>query len=103
MGAHKVGIANIAKTSLADRFYHHKKQGWMLIRRWDSVSGAAIAALEKEILRVLRKEMFIPPYLAKEDMPFGGWTETVSSEAISVTDLRDLIEKKIIELNLEIK
>jgi len=103
MGAHKVGIANIAKTPLADRFYHHKKQGWILVRRWDSISGSEINILEKEILRILRKEMSIPPYLAKEDMPFGGWTETLSSEAISITKLRDLIDKKILELNLEIR
>ena len=103
MGAHKVGIANIAKTPLADRFYHHKKQGWILVRRWDSTSGADIQSLEKEILRILRKDMSIPPYLAKDDMPFGGWTETLSAEAISVTKLRDLVEKKILDLKLEIK
>ena len=103
MGAHKVGIANIAKTPLADRFYHHKKQGWILVRRWDSTSGADIQSLEKEILRILRKDMSIPPYLAKDDMPFGGWTETLSADAISVTKLRDLVEKKILDLKLEIK
>lgn len=103
LGAHKVGIANIAKTPLADRFYHHKKQGWILINRWDSPSGSEINLLEKEILRILRKEMKIPPYLAKDDMPFGGWTETLSADAISVTKLRDLVEQKILELKLEIK
>lgn len=103
LNAHKVGIANIAKTSLADRFYHHKKQGWILVRRWDSKSGAEISLLEKEILRVLRKELQLPPYLAKEDMPFGGWTETLSAEAISITKLRDLIDKKIDYLNLNIE
>lgn len=103
LGAHKVGIANIAKTPLADRFYHHKKQGWILVRRWDSKSGSNIHSLEKEILRILRKDMSIPPYLSKADMPFGGWTETLSADAISVTKLRDLIESKIFDLRLEIK
>jgi predicted Zn-ribbon and HTH transcriptional regulator len=101
-GAHKVGIANIAKTSLGDRFYHHKKQGWILVARWDSNSGEEIKVLEKEILRTLRKDMKVPPYLAKTDMPFGGWTETLSADAISVTKLRDLIERKILDLKLEI-
>lgn len=103
MGAHKVGIANIAKTSLADRFQHHKRQGWILIGRWDSKSGSEIHRLEKEVLRILRKDMNIPPYLAKGDMPFGGWTETLSADALSITKLRDLIEKKIIELDLDIE
>ena len=103
MGAHKVGIANIAKTTLADRFYHHKKQGWILVGRWDSDSGAEINRLEKEILRIIRKERKIPPYLAKGDMPFGGWTETLSADAMSITMLRDLIETQITELDLNLK
>lgn len=102
-GAHKVGIANIAKTSLGDRFYHHKKQGWILVARWDSKHGSEIKALEKEILRSIRVDLNIPPYLAKSDMPFGGWTETLSADAISVTKLRDLIELKIIDLDLDVK
>mgnify|MGYP007031636389 CR=1 FL=1 len=39
--------------------------------------------------------MDIPPYLAKDDMPFGGWTETLSADAMSVTNLSKLIELEI--------
>jgi len=95
MNATKVGIANISKTKLADRFYHHQKQGWELIARWDFKLGKDAQEIEKEILRILRKEMKIPPYLAKEDMPFGGWTETLSADAISLTKLRKIIELEI--------
>ncbi len=95
MNATKIGIANISKTKLADRFYHHQKQGWNLVARWDFNIGKDAKKIEKEILRILRKEMRIPPYLSKEDMPFGGWTETLSADAISLPKLRKLIESEI--------
>ena len=91
MDAHKIGIANIAKTKLADRFYHHQKQGWQLIERWDFKLGKHAQVVEKEVLRKLRKDLDIPPYLAKEDMPFGGWTETMSADSISLSELREII------------
>jgi hypothetical protein len=95
LNATKIGIANISKTKLADRYYHHRKQGWELVARWDFELGVEAQRIEKEILRVLRKDLKIPPYLTKQDMPFGGWTETLSSDSISVTKLRRLIESEI--------
>jgi len=95
LNAHKVGIANSAKTKLADRLYHHGKQGWVLVKRWDFKDSSKIQTIEKQVLKILRKEMDIPPYLAKDDMPFGGWTETLSADAISVTSLSKLIEIEI--------
>jgi hypothetical protein len=95
LNAHKVGIANVAKTKLSDRLYHHNKQGWVLVKRWDFVESHNIQTIEKQVFKILRKEMDIPPYLAKDDMPFGGWTETLSADAISVTSLFKLIEIEI--------
>jgi hypothetical protein len=95
LNAHKVGIANVAKTKLSDRLYHHNKQGWVLVKRWDFVKSHNIQTIEKQVFKILRKEMDIPPYLAKDDMPFGGWTETLSADAISVTNLSKLIELEI--------
>lgn len=95
LNAHKIGIANSAKTKLADRLYHHGKQGWVLVKRWDFKDSSKIQAIEKQVFKILRKEMDIPPYLAKDDMPFGGWTETLSADAISVTSLSKLIEIEI--------
>jgi hypothetical protein len=100
LDAHKIGIANIAKTKLADRFYHHQKQGWQLIAKWDFSLGRNAQVIEKEILRKLRKDLEIPPYLAKEDMPFGGWTETMSADSISLTKIRKIIEQEIRNLKL---
>ena len=90
-----MGIANLAKTKLADRLYHHGKRGWVLVKRWDFKDSSKIQIIEKQVFKVLRKEMNIPPYLAKDDMPFGGWTETLSADAISVTNLSKLIEIEI--------
>lgn len=95
MNAHKIGIANTAKTKLADRLYHHGKQGWVLVKKWDFYESSEIQKIEKQVFKILRKEMDIPPYLAKDDMPFGGWTETLSADAISVTSLSRIIELEI--------
>jgi hypothetical protein len=95
LNAHKVGIANLSKTKLADRFYHHQKQGWSLVARWNFESGSNAQNIEREILSKLRKEMGIPAYLSKDDMPFGGWTETMSADAISLTKLRRMMEKEV--------
>jgi hypothetical protein len=103
LNATKIGIANVSKTKLADRFYHHQKQGWELIARWNFDLGKNAQTVEKEILRILRKDMKIPPYLAKEDMPFGGWTETVSSDSISLPKLRNLIEIEVKKLRKDTK
>ncbi|MCX6430169.1 MAG: hypothetical protein NTX12_04235 [Actinobacteria bacterium] len=103
LNATKIGIANISKTKLADRFYHHQKQGWELVARWDFDLGKSAQEVEKAMLRILRKEMKIPPYLAKEDMPFGGWTETSSSDSISVVKLKKLIEVEIAKIRKNFK
>jgi len=95
LNAHKVGIANSAKYKLADRLYHHGKQGWVLVKRWDFTESRNIRTIEQQVFKILRKEMDIPPYLAKDDMPFGGWTETLSADAMSVTNLSKLIELEI--------
>lgn len=100
LNAHKVGIANTAKTKLADRLYHHSRQGWILVKKWDFIESHNIQTIEKQVFRILRKEMDIPPYLAKDDMPFGGWTETLSADAISITSLSKLIEIEIAATNL---
>ena len=95
LNSHKIGIANSAKTKLSDRLYHHRLQGWSLVRRWDFEKSNIIQAVEKNVLDELRKEMQIPPYLSKSDMPFGGWTETICADAISVSALTTLIETHI--------
>lgn len=90
--AHKVGIANIAKTRSADRLYQHVKQGWGVVEKWDVPSGKQAKNIEATVLRILRKDLGLPPMLSKGDMPQGGWSETFSADGISSSKVRKMIE-----------
>ena len=96
LNAYKIGIANSAKAKLNDRLYHHHSQGWSLVKRWDFKRSTIIQAVEKNVLNELRQEMQIPPYLSKMEMPFGGWTETICADAISVSELASLIDIQVV-------
>jgi hypothetical protein len=96
LNAYKIGIANSAKAKLNDRLHHHHSQGWSLVKRWDFERSTIIQAVEKNVLTELRQEMQIPPYLSKIEMPFGGWTETICADAISVSELASLIDLQIV-------
>jgi hypothetical protein len=95
LNAYKVGIANSAKAKLNDRLYHHNLRGWSLIRRWDFEESKIIQLVEKNVFHEIRKEMQIPPYLSKLEMPVGGWTETICSDAISASEIASLIDTQI--------
>jgi hypothetical protein len=42
--------------------------------------------METDILVWWRKELGLPPYLSKSEMPQRGWTETVDLDAIDVAE-----------------
>ena len=48
-------------------------------------------AIEQEWLSILRNDLGVAPYLSKEQMPQGGWTETFSDESVSLLDAENLI------------
>ena len=52
-------------------------------------------SVKLKILQKLRNELKIPPYLSKEEMPIGGWTETLNADAIGLVELQKLIGKII--------
>ena len=96
LNAHKVGMGNHKK--LNDRLGRFIKEGWETFRVWDMESGADAIDVEKKVFQILRKEMNIPVYLSKEDMPkTEGHTETVSSDEISLPALERIIKKVIRE------
>lgn len=89
----KIGIGNIGNTN--DRLLIHYKHGWALVRRWDFQTGEAAEKTEKRILAIIRLDKSIPPHLSKEDMPQGGWSETIDADSISIHDLEEVINLAI--------
>ena len=49
------------------------------------MSGEAAYLVEQAVLTWWRKDLGLPAYLPRADMPYGGETETVSSALVDVT------------------
>lgn len=91
LGSHKVGIGNSGKKLKRDRIRSHINKGWQTHKKWDFSEGSEALAIEQEWLSILRNDLGVAPYLSKEQMPQGGWTETFSDESISLLDAENLI------------
>ena len=96
--AHKVGIANKSKVKSTDRLYRHKQEGWEVIEVWNFDDGYAVTKIENRILSIIRKDMSVPQYLIKGQMKFGGQTETMDANLVSIPVLRKIIKKSINEV-----
>ena len=77
--AAKVGIADTAGLRLAQ----HRRGGWQILAVFQ-VTAKAAAAIETDILRWWRGELGLPSYLSRDQMPQGGWTETVAAGRIDL-------------------
>jgi hypothetical protein len=94
MNAHKIGIGNHKK--LNDRLSRFIREGWETHKVWQTKTGAEALNIEKSVFRILRKEMKLPVYLAKENMiKTGGHAETVSADSITLLELEKIIKKVI--------
>lgn len=79
LGAVKVGIG----ATTGGRLDRHRKRGWAVMATV-RVPGENAIVIEKAILRWWRKDLALPPFLGEEEMPQGGWTETVDADAIDI-------------------
>jgi Zn finger protein HypA/HybF involved in hydrogenase expression len=90
LAARKVGIANKG----SDRLETFAKAGWSVLAKWNSDDGFLIQELETQILRWIRKDLGLPPYLTKQDMGrSAGWSETFSEEGASNLTVQSKIDE----------
>jgi hypothetical protein len=80
LGAHKVGIGMVGGPRLA----LHQKHGWQVYRTVNVPTGEEAYRVESEVLRWLRLDLGLPPFLTPEDMPQRGDTETVEADAVGL-------------------
>ena len=78
-GAVKIGITDAA----ASRVKKHQRHGWETLAAVN-VTGEVALAIEAEILDWWRADLGLRSYLGRQEMPQGGWTETVDSMEIDV-------------------
>ena len=94
LNAHKVGFGNHKKRE--DRLSRFNKKGWKTHKVWQMETGGKAVDIEKEIFRIIRKELSIPIYLTKADMPHtGGQAETMNADLISLLELEKIVKKVI--------
>lgn len=79
LGAVKVGVSDAA----GERIAVHRRAGWQLIAAFQVAADAA-AAIEDDVLSWWRRDLGLPPYLTRDQMPQDGWTETVAASRIDL-------------------
>jgi hypothetical protein len=82
LGAHKIGIGNDKTKN--NRLKEHAKAGWQVFDSIKVESGEKAEQIEQEVLRWIRTEKNLPIFLLSEQMPQGGYSETVGAEEIDL-------------------
>jgi hypothetical protein len=89
----KIGIGDIA----GKRFRQHRTKGWVLVSYWYFQDRRVCRRVESTVLETLRDKY--GHYLNKENMPYGGYTETFNAKKITKRRLIGLVNKAIKGLN----
>jgi predicted GIY-YIG superfamily endonuclease len=85
----KIGISSID----GKRFAAHKTKGWLLVSYWHFFERDKARAVESLVIQTLKKKH--KPFLSKEDMPQGGYTETFDASLLSKKALIRMVNKAI--------
>jgi hypothetical protein len=81
LGARKIGITNVDIRT--DRLNAWNQRGWRTVKTYRG-DGFTILTLETLVLRWVRKDLGLPPYLGQSEVGgIGGWSETFSGEGPS--------------------
>ena len=91
LGAHKIGVAGASEKN--ERMSKHLRQKWELYKTMNFARGEDAFLVEQEILRWFRKEKDLMVYLAREQMPQGGSTETVDASEIDLPTIWAKVEE----------
>jgi hypothetical protein len=92
--AHKIGMGNY--NSQIDRLGKFNKRGWKTHKVWNFDTGGDAWKVESLIFNVIRKELKLPIFLSKEQMPVTeGHTETINADSITLIELEKIIREVI--------
>jgi predicted GIY-YIG superfamily endonuclease len=91
----KIGISDIS----GKRFASHRQRGWLLVAYWHFFERDKARAVESLVIQTLNKKH--KPFLSKEDMPQGGYTETFDASRISRKSLIRMVNRSIKLVNNE--
>jgi hypothetical protein len=89
LGAHKVGIGGLLK----GRLEQHKREGWLVYKTLNFETGDIAYDVEQQVLNWFVNDIGLFPFLSKQEMPQGGWTETVDATEIDLPTIWFKIEQ----------
>jgi hypothetical protein len=89
LGAHKIGISGASKK----RVEQHRREGWELYKTMLLNTGEQVYGIEQEIFEWLRDTFGLTAFLSKEQMPQGGYTETVDASEIDLPTIWAKVEE----------
>jgi hypothetical protein len=89
LNAFKVGVAKVSST----RMRQHTNAGWDVLKSYYFLTGEGAYGAESAVLRWWRKDLQLPPYLSKKQIPHGGWTETIHKGSITLNEITDFMEE----------
>jgi hypothetical protein len=85
LNSHKIGISGL--NSNTDRLKKHSKHKWATFKTLNLKTGEIAFELEQKILIWLRNDLCLPPYVLPEQMPQGGFSETVDANEIELLSI----------------
>lgn len=89
--SHKIGIGN-HKTKV-NRIDEHRRNGWALIESKDFATGDEAFQVEQTVIKWLRVDKKLAPFLSSAEMPQRGWTETVDASKIDLPTIWAKVEE----------
>lgn len=94
----KIGITNSGRKN--DRVTSFTKRGWKIIETWESNDGQLIFEVETIVLRRLKSEFKIQPYLAKNDLVgLAGYSETFSADYATDQEIKEILDQTLSDLS----
>lgn len=68
------------------------RDGWIVAELFDVPEGWMAREIERRVLRWIRLDLQAPPAMSPDDMKYGGWTETVGTDRLSLSALREAVQ-----------
>lgn len=91
LNAHKIGITSVERKS--DRLKVHKNAGWKIYKTHNFQDGSMAFEIEQLVIDWLRQENNLSPYLSANEMPQGGYSETVDASEIDLPTIWAKVEE----------
>jgi hypothetical protein len=90
-GAHKIGVAGAAKHN--ERLAKHRARGWKVHKHREFKVGEDAFSIEQCVIKWMFETKGLYPYLAPEQMPQGGSSETVDASEIDLATIWAKVEE----------